>query len=233
MAYLYRHIRLDKNEVFYIGIGKDSKGKYKRAYSKDNRNEHWTNIVNITNYEVEIVLDNLTWEEAGKKEIEFIKLYGKIYSNSGTLTNISDGGTGGCLPGQLNGMYRKGYKLKGSKNGMYGKFHTQDSITSMIESWNDDRRNKMSSLISGDNNPSKRPEVAELISKSKLGDKNPMKRQEVKDKMVQTLKKSIELKRLNGIPRYKNVICPYCKKEGGANNMSRYHFENCKQKQIK
>lgn len=30
MAYVYRHIRLDKNEVFYIGIGTDTKN-YKRA----------------------------------------------------------------------------------------------------------------------------------------------------------------------------------------------------------
>jgi hypothetical protein len=32
MAYLYRHIRLDKNEPFYIGIGSDK--QYKRAYNK-------------------------------------------------------------------------------------------------------------------------------------------------------------------------------------------------------
>lgn len=230
---MYRHIRLDKNEVFYIGIGKDSKGKYNRAYSKVSRNEYWTNIVNITDYEVEIVLDGLTWEEAGRKEIEFVKIYGKACTNSGTLTNISDGGTGGCLPGKLNGMYGNGYKLRGSRNGMYGKSHNKNSIKSMIDSWDIDRRSKMSSLVSGDKNPSKRPEVAELISRSKLGDNNPMKKQHVKDKMVQTLKKTIELKRLNGIPRYKNVICPYCKKEGSSNNMSRYHFENCKQKQIK
>ena len=34
MAYIYRHIRLDKNEPFYIGIGSDVEGKYKRANRK-------------------------------------------------------------------------------------------------------------------------------------------------------------------------------------------------------
>jgi hypothetical protein len=82
----------------------------------------------------------------------------------------------------------------------------------------------------GDKNPSKRPQVVKLISDSKLGNKNPMKRQEVKDKMAETLKKTNQLKRLNGIPRYKTVICNQCGKEGSANNMSRYHFQNCKQK---
>ena len=37
MAYVYMHIREDKNEPFYIGIGNDDNG-YKRAYSKRNRN---------------------------------------------------------------------------------------------------------------------------------------------------------------------------------------------------
>ena len=37
--YLYRHIREDKNEVFYIGIGtKNSKVEYKRAFAKDGTN---------------------------------------------------------------------------------------------------------------------------------------------------------------------------------------------------
>lgn len=58
MAYVYRHIRLDKNEPFYIGIGSDS--EYKRAHTHHSRNAHWKNIVNITAYEVEILIDNVT-----------------------------------------------------------------------------------------------------------------------------------------------------------------------------
>jgi hypothetical protein len=230
MAYLYRHIRLDKNEVFYIGIGKDCEGKYKRAYSKNIRNEHWFNIVSLTDYEIEIILDDLTWEKAGEKEKEFIKLYGRSCVNQGTLTNISEGGIGGSCSGYLNGMFGKGYKLSGESNGMHGKHHKQSSIESMIASWDHDRKNKASQRVSGDKNPAKIPEIAKLISKSKLGDKNPMKRQDVKDKQAESLKKTLQLKRLNGISRYKTVICNYCGKEGSSNNMSRYHFENCKQK---
>ena len=36
MKVLYRHIRLDKNEPFYIGIG-----NIKRAYNKSERNDIW------------------------------------------------------------------------------------------------------------------------------------------------------------------------------------------------
>lgn len=92
MAYVYRHIRLDKNEPFYIGIGTDS--NYQRAYSKHSRNIFWKRVVGITNYEVEILMDNLTKEEAKHKEIEFINLYGKKINKTGILVNITDGGEG-------------------------------------------------------------------------------------------------------------------------------------------
>jgi len=94
MAYLYRHIRLDKNEPFYIGIADDEYKNCERAYSKYYRNKHWHNIINQTNYEVEIVLENLEWKEACEKEIEFIKLYGRKDLNLGPLVNMTDGGDG-------------------------------------------------------------------------------------------------------------------------------------------
>lgn len=100
MAYLYRHIRLDKNVPFYIGIGK-SDSDFNRAYSHKNRNVYWNNIVNFTDYRVEIMLDDITWEQACEKEIEFINLYKKNTEN-GTLCNISDGGGGGFLSKEIN-----------------------------------------------------------------------------------------------------------------------------------
>jgi hypothetical protein len=54
MAYLYRHIRLDKNEPFYIGIGYNINKKYKRAHEVINRNQYWKNITSKTQYKVEI-----------------------------------------------------------------------------------------------------------------------------------------------------------------------------------
>jgi hypothetical protein len=93
MAYVYRHIRKDKDQVFYIGIGTDDKGKYTRAYSK-NRNRYWKRIVDKTNYEVEILFDDITKEEALSKEVEFIQIYGRGDLGLGTLCNLTDGGEG-------------------------------------------------------------------------------------------------------------------------------------------
>jgi hypothetical protein len=112
MAYLYRHIRLDKNIPFYIGIGKSDDGQFKRAYSVKNRNVYWNNIIKLTSYKVEILLVDLTWEQVCEKEIEFIALY-KKNTNGGTLCNISDGGGGGFLSKEINEKRKQ--SLKGHK----------------------------------------------------------------------------------------------------------------------
>jgi hypothetical protein len=93
MAYLYRHIRLDKNEVFYIGIGTDSNGRYLRAKSKT-RNRYWKRIVSKTDYEIEIMIDDMPIDFILEKEKEFISLYGRTDLGLGTLCNLTDGGEG-------------------------------------------------------------------------------------------------------------------------------------------
>lgn len=92
--YLYRHIRLDINQPFYIGIGKHRKpySKYYRAFDVVKRSQYWKNIYNKTDYEVEILLDNLTKDEVILKEKEFIKLYGRVDNGTGILVNLTDGG---------------------------------------------------------------------------------------------------------------------------------------------
>lgn len=92
MAYLYRHIRLDKNVPFYIGIG--DQPNYKRAYDVNRRSKFWKYTTKDVKIKVEILLDNLSWEEACKKEIEFIKLYGRKNLGKGSLVNLTDGGDG-------------------------------------------------------------------------------------------------------------------------------------------
>lgn len=101
--YLYRHIRLDKNIPFYIGIGTiwnrnknsncDSK-KYARAFTKINRSEFWKNVTSKSDYEVEILIESDDANFIKDKEREFIKLYGRKDLGLGTLVNLTDGGEG-------------------------------------------------------------------------------------------------------------------------------------------
>jgi hypothetical protein len=107
MAYVYRHIRLDKNEPFYIGIGISDKNGYKRAFTKLGRNSIWEKIIKKSEYDIEIIFDNVSPEFAKKKEIEFISMYGRIDLCTGTLCNMTDGGDG-----TLNMIYSNEYKKK-------------------------------------------------------------------------------------------------------------------------
>lgn len=84
--YVYFHVRLDNDKVFYIGYGKDNRAWDRRKP----RNTHWKNIVNKHGYKVLIHKDNLTKEQACKLEVAMIKQYGLD-----NLSNMTEGGTGG------------------------------------------------------------------------------------------------------------------------------------------
>jgi hypothetical protein len=98
MAYVYRHIRLDKNEPFYIGISNDM--SQRRSREKTRRSKLWNRIVDKTDFDVEILFDDIPYHEAKSKEIEFIKLYGRIDLGNGTLANLTNGGDGTINPSQ-------------------------------------------------------------------------------------------------------------------------------------
>lgn len=97
--YLYRHVRLDKNEPFYIGIGtkrerkqfKSYKAEYYRAFDKD-RNNFWKSVVNKTDFKVEILIESNDRSFIGDKEKEFISLYGRRDTKNGELCNQISGG---------------------------------------------------------------------------------------------------------------------------------------------
>jgi hypothetical protein len=143
MAYLYRHIRLDKNQPFYIGIGSDSSFTRANDFKDKRRNVLWNRIYSKTKIEAEIILDNLTWEEACEKEIEFIKLYGRLDNSTGILCNLTSGGDGSVGVKVSDETKKKLSKLfSGVNNPMYGKKLSKESIEKMvakkkgIASWN-------------------------------------------------------------------------------------------------
>ena len=60
--YVYKHIREDKNEPFYIGIGFIK--NHKRAYESCGRSGFWERISNKVSWHSEIIFDNLSEKEA-------------------------------------------------------------------------------------------------------------------------------------------------------------------------
>lgn len=182
MAYLYRHIRLDKNEPFYIGIGLTEDSKYIRANQKGcHRNNLWNKIASKTDYRVEILFDGETPEFVKEKEIEFIKLYGRINLNNGILSNLTDGGDG-----NINPSLETREKM-GNKKGFIMSQETKDKISKA-------KKGK-----------SQGPHSLQAIANMKLASKN----REVTEKMLESFRKrkglipkafesNIEHIRLNG-----------------------------------
>jgi hypothetical protein len=161
MAYVYRHIRLDKNQPFYIGIGKEDSHIFKRAYykSKQKRNKIWIDIVNKTSYEIEILFNDITWEEACQKETEFIDLYGRINLGTGTLANMTNGGEGTFgLKWSEESRLKNSIRQKEEKAYWFNKKFTEDHKEKISDSLkgklvSEETKKKISNSLKGENHP--------------------------------------------------------------------------------
>lgn len=131
--YLYRHIRLDTEEVFYIGIGtklvrnfRKFNAEYERAFSKKKRIEYWNRIVNKAGYRIEILVESNDYEFIKGKEKEFIKLYGRHDLKLGQLVNCTDGGDG--VLGQIVSKETRDKIANSHKKGNYKRERNKQSI---------------------------------------------------------------------------------------------------------
>ena len=117
-THLYLHIKSESKEVFYTGIG-NSKRPYHKGKS---RSKLWRNVVNKYGYEVIILADNLTWEQACDMEKYLIKYYGRRDLGTGTLVNMTDGGEGAKnVVVSAETRAKMSENNKGENNPNYGK----------------------------------------------------------------------------------------------------------------
>ncbi len=130
--YLYRHLDLPNNRPFYIGIGTNDKYLYYyRAKNRNKRSREWLDyIISISNkYEIEILFETANKKLIVEKEIEFIKLYGRIDMKTGTLVNKNGGnGIGELSEKTINSMIKKQkckevvvYNSNGDKVGVFDR----------------------------------------------------------------------------------------------------------------
>ena len=85
MFYTYAHAK-PNGTIFYIG-----KGKTKRAWDRNGRSEYWTRIVNKHGFEVQILANWKTEQEAFDHEILLISCFKDMGYE---LANHTDGGEG-------------------------------------------------------------------------------------------------------------------------------------------
>jgi hypothetical protein len=133
MAVVYKHIRRDTNEVFYIGIGNDKK----RAYNKRNRSSYWKLIVEKYGYDIELIETNVSWETACETEKQLIKEYGRMDLGLGSLVNMTDGGDGThgiIVLNETKEKMSKSAKLRNTKPpSRKGAKHTKETIQKQKE----------------------------------------------------------------------------------------------------
>jgi hypothetical protein len=133
MAVVYQHRRKDTNEIFYVGIGKTKS----RAYSTNVRNSHWKGVVNKVGYEVDIILEGLSWNDACKVEVGLIEAYGRSDRGLGPLTNQTDGGDGAV------GHIRSKETIEKTAKSNTGKTRSEETKVKMRKPKSEEHKDKL------------------------------------------------------------------------------------------
>lgn len=172
--YVYEWIRLDTNEPFYVGKGKNDRWK-----KMCGRNKWFNNIVNKVSVAVNILHDNLDEQTANEYEVYYIWQYRDIIGYP--MCNIQDGGEGHGLPGELNGMYGKSVWDYLTENEKEKRKERMGNL--FRELWKkEEYRNKIIESHKGENNygygkhPSEeaRRKMSEAKKGKYCGEKHPM-----------------------------------------------------------
>ena len=221
MAYVYGHYKADTGELFYIG-----KGTGRRAWEKSDRNPYWRHTEAKHGFQVRILEDNLTEEEALDKEKQLIAEVGLD-----NLTNIRPGGDGYTSEEsrrlQLRLWKDPEHKKKlseGMKRRWANPEERERHIKICKEAWEKltpDEKEARASLFKGERNGMygrrHTPEAIEKMRKKRgpnpklAGENSPAKRPEVRQKMSEAKKKT------------KPITCLDCGKTIDPQNFGKWH----------
>lgn len=123
--YIYDELKFNY-EPIYVGKGKKRRCKNHLSLRNSMENHFYNKLNKIINDgfvpEIVIIRDDMIEEDAFNYEIEIIKKIGKIVDNTGTLTNLTNGGEGSSGRICSDDTKLKISKMnKGEKNGMFNK----------------------------------------------------------------------------------------------------------------
>lgn len=202
MFYVYEHIRLDTNAVFYVG-----KGKGRRCFEARRRNQHWKRVVlKAGGFDVRIVVDKIDEELAFLAEQELIA---KLKLQGLTLTNITDGGEG-----------TSGYQHTDEARIKFSKTMSRTMQT---------YKHTLKERQLGENNSAKKAGVGDKISKAltgrKLSEETKRKIGQPRGKNPKAIKVSLDGKQFSCIKDMAEVIkIPYTTLVNRMRKMNKYDW---------
>jgi hypothetical protein len=202
MFYVYEHIRLDTNTVFYVG-----KGKGRRCFECRRRNPHWKRIVSKAGgFDVRIVVDGIDEEFAFLAEQELIA---KLKLQGVSLANMTDGGEGAS-----------GYR---HTDGAKAKF--SETMARTMETY----KHIVRARQLGENNSAKKLGVGDKISKAlrgrKLSNERKAKSSLPRGKNPKAIKVSLDGKQFGCIKDMAEVLgMPYTTLVNRMRRMKKYDW---------
>lgn len=220
--YAYEHTRNDTGAVFYVG-----KGRGIRAKKTCGRNPYWKNIVaKAGGFDVRIIADGMDEELAFLVEESRIDQLRRIGVN---LCNMTDGGEGksGCQH-SAETRQKLSDSLRGEKHPLFGVSRTELTKQKLRDAnigkkATVEARQKMSDARIG--------KIGHMLGK-KASNETKAKLSAIhlgKPKSEDHKRKISEAHTGKTMP---TVVCQYCLKKGDVGNMARWHFKNCKQKEL-
>lgn len=202
MFYVYEHIRLDTNAVFYVG-----KGKGRRCFEARRRNEHWKRVVaKAGGFDVRVVVDKIDEELAFLAEQELIA---KLKLQGASLANLTDGGEGAS-----------GYRHTNKSKAILSEAMTRTMGT---------YKNVLRERQLGENNSAKKEGVGDKISKAltgrKLSEETKRKISQPRGKNPKAIKVFLDGKQFSCIKDMAEVIgIPYTTLVNRMRKMKKYDW---------
>lgn len=238
---MYVHKRKLDGVVFYVGISSN----YKRPYQSKRNQKFWMDYTKKYDYDVEIIREGLSWEEACDVEMGLISKYGRRDLNKGELVNMTNGGDGTIGYKDTPQRIEEKRKFMYNHNPMDNvKSRKKVSLSKIGVSRPDlAERNKdedykqkcadgFRKFLKSENSV----EYLKELSVRNTGDKNPAKSDSVRKIMSIAQSKyqsslteeERRVRTMNSIN--KRTTCEHCGVETNMGNYTRWHGDNCKVK---
>jgi hypothetical protein len=209
-----------KQEPFYVGKGVDDRAwsHLKECRQAKNNNKQFINKLrkiqrNVGSPTILLYSENMLSDDAYLLEERMISTIGRLNTSTGPLCNIDGGGPKGIGIGVNNPNYgkhlseehKKKCSLPGSRNGMYGRKHTPETLKKISDALmgvplSEETKRKISEGQKGENNQfygkTHTDEQKKKWSEERSGPNHPWYGKHHSDETKQTISS-----KLKGIPK--------------------------------